>query len=99
MNTSDNTVPAGTTDNGPAWLDRMAGAGGRRLAPVAEPGATLGDLAPAMTLRVYGRGDDPLSLVLEWRDLPSQVTIATAARTLAAVATEAPLSSTIVTTG
>ncbi len=75
---------------GPAWIERMGAA--RRLAPVAPAAAELGDLvtSPAIVLRVYGRGDDPLSVVLEWRDIPSQVTLASAARTLVGIV-EQPL--------
>ena len=76
---------------------------GRRLSAVPSPTTMetslplVESLAPAVTLRVYGRGDDPVSVVLEFRDIPSQVTIASSARTLVGVVSEPSLSSTAVT--
>ena len=79
----------------------VARIGRRWTAPITpvEP-TTIDDFRPAMTLRAYGRGDDPVSLVVEWRDIPSQVTVASTARTLVGVI-EQPLTpaSMIVTTG
>lgn len=74
---------------------------GRRISAVPSPTMMetplIESLAPAVTLRVYGRGDDPVSVVLEFRDIPSQVTIASSARTLVGVVSEPLLTSTAIT--